>query len=309
MSKQNPVPLGIKPQRKITHKHTSSNFKRFCIATVWLWLAIFAFIPLAITFATSLLAHDHAHLVLPQFTLVNYAKLINSGYLKIFAESIYLASSCTILCLIMAYPFAFIIGRSKSRYKSVLLLLVIIPFWTSSLIRTYAIMAILKAKGLLNFALLSLGIIHQPLQILYSYTAILIGCVYDFLPFMILPLYANIEKLNQEYIEASQDLGANKITTLIKVIIPLTMPGIIAGSVMVFLPSMTMFYIPVILGGAKNLMLGNLIENQFLSVNNWPGGSAMSIVITLIMCLFLVFYWRSNNKNAEKNDKQRDFLT
>lgn len=307
MSNQNPVPLGTTSHKTLKHNN-QSGFKRFCIATVWLWLAIFAFIPLAITFVTSLLTHDHTHLVLPQFTLVNYAKLANSGYLKIFVESIYLASSCTILCLIMAYPFSFIIARSKSRYKSILLLLVIIPFWTSSLIRTYAIMAILKAKGLLNFVLLSLGIIHQPLQILYSYTAILIGCVYDFLPFMILPLYANIEKLNQEYIEASQDLGATKITTFTKVIIPLTMPGIIAGSVMVFLPSMTMFYIPVILGGAKNLMLGNLIENQFLSVNNWPGGSAMSIVITFIMCLFLIFYWRSNNKNADKNDKQRDFL-
>lgn len=287
-------------------KKTNSAFKKICLTTVWLWLGLFACVPLLITFITSLLVHDNIHLVLPQLTGNNYAKLLNPAYFKILLESIYLASSCTILCLIIGYPFSFIIARSKSRHKALLLLLVIIPFWTSSLIRTYAIMAILKAKGLLNFILLSLGVIHQPLHVLYSYTAVLIGCIYDFLPFMILPLYANIEKLNQEYIEAARDLGANKTTTFIKIIIPLTMPGIIAGSLLVFLPSMTMFYIPVILGGAKNLLLGNLIENQFLSANNWPGGAAMSIVTTVIMCLFLLFYWRSSS--AQTNHERQELI-
>lgn len=274
------------------------NFKYFSLTMVWVWLALFAFVPLLITFITSLLTHDHNHLVLPHLTISNYVRLFNPIYFKIFIESIYLASSCTLTCLVIGYPFAFIIARSKYRYRSLLLLLVIIPFWTSSLIRTYAIMAIIKAKGLLNLILLSCGLIHQPLQILYSYAAVLIGCVYDFLPFMILPLYANIEKLNQTYIEAARDLGANKITTFVKIIIPLTMPGILAGSLLVFLPSMTMFYIPVILGGAKNLLLGNLIENQFLSANNWPGGAAISVVTTIIMCLFLLFYWRTTSSNT-----------
>jgi spermidine/putrescine transport system permease protein len=231
--------------------------------------------------------------------LDSYAQLLNPAYCKIFIQSIYLALSCTVICLIIGYPFAFIIARSKNRYKSLLLLLVIIPFWTSSLIRTYAIMALLKAKGLINLALLSLGIIHQPLQMLYSYAAVLIGCVYDFLPFMILPLYANIEKLNSEYIEAARDLGANKFTTFIKIIIPLTMPGIIAGSLLVFLPSMTMFYIPVLLGGAKNILLGNLIESQFLAANNWPGGAAISIVITAMMCVFILIYRRTSNTKEQ----------
>jgi spermidine/putrescine transport system permease protein len=146
---------------------------------------------------------------------------------------------------------------------------------------------------------LALGIIHQPLQMLYSYSAILIGTVYDFLPFMILPLYANMEKLNPEYLEAAYDLGASKFRTFIKIIIPLTMPGIIAGSVLVFLPAMTMFYIPVLLGGSKNLLLGNLIEHQFLTANNWPAGSAISVFLTLIMCLFVLIYWRSSkSKNG-----------
>jgi spermidine/putrescine transport system permease protein len=161
-------------------------------------------------------------------------------------------------------------------------------------------MAILKAKGILNVMLLALGIIHEPLQILYSHTAVLIGSVYDLLPFMILPLYANIEKLNQEYIEAAKDLGANWCTTFVKVVIPLTMPGIIAGSVLVFLPAMTMFYIPVLLGGAKSLLIGNLIEYQFLSTTNWPLGTAISVVITLLMGIFILIYWR----NSKEKDRE-----
>jgi len=276
------------------------SFKQFSLGTIWLWLGIFAIIPIVITLITSFLSHDADNLVIFKFTADSYAQLLNPAYCKIFVQSIYLALSCTIICLIIGYPFAFIIARSKNRYKSLLLLLVIIPFWTSSLIRTYAIMALLKAKGLINLALLSLGIIHQPLQMLYSYAAVLIGCVYDFLPFMILPLYANIEKLNSEYIEAARDLGANKFTTFVKIIIPLTMSGIIAGSLLVFLPSMTMFYIPVLLGGAKNILLGNLIESQFLAANNWPGGAAISIVITAMMCIFILIYRRTSNTKERR---------
>jgi len=277
-----------------------NTFKKISVGTIWLWFCIFAIIPIIIMAITSVLTPDTNSLVSFKFTLSNYTQILNNTYLKILLQSFYLAGSCTLICLILSYPFAFIIARSQSKYKSLLLLLVIIPFWTSSLIRTYAIMAILKAKGIINVILLAMGIIHHPLQLLYSYSAVLIGCVYDFLPFMILPLYANIEKLNPEYIEAAQDLGANKFTTFVKIIIPLTMPGIIAGSVLVFLPAMTMFYIPVLLGGAKNILLGNLIENQFLTSNNWPAGAAISVFLTMIMCAMVFIYWRSSkNKNGK----------
>jgi spermidine/putrescine transport system permease protein len=162
-------------------------------------------------------------------------------------------------------------------------------------------MAILKTKGILNTILLAAGIIDQPLQILYSHTAVLIGSVYDLLPFMILPLYTSIEKLNYDYIEAAKDLGANWITTFIKVIIPLTKSGIIAGSLLVFLPAMTMFYIPVLLGGAKNLLIGNLIEYQFLTTNNWPLGTAISMVINILMIGFIVIYW-FNSKEKDREE-------
>lgn len=270
-------------------------FKKFVLSTIWLWLGVFALVPALLTLATSFLTPDSNTLIEWQITFSNYRQIFSDVYLNIFLKSIYLALGSTVICLLIGYPFAFIIARSKSRYRSFLLLLVIIPFWTSSLIRTYAIMAIIKAKGILNTLLLTVGLIHHPLQLLYSYDAVLLGCVYDLLPFMILPLYANIEKLNPELIEAAHDLGAGWFTTLFKVIVPLTIAGIVAGSILVFLPAMTMFYIPVLLGGAKNLLLGNLIENQFLAANNWPFGAVVSVVITFVMCLFIVFYLRSSN--------------
>lgn len=268
---------------------------------VWLWLGAFALTPVCLTFFTSFLTQEVNNTIKFIPTLSNYLELFNHAYIHILFQSIYLAGSTTIICLIVSYPFAFTIARNSSKYRSILLLLVIIPFWTSSLIRTYAIMAILKAKGVLNYTLLTLGIIDQPLQILYSHTAVLIGCVYDLLPFMILPLYANIEKLDQVYLEAAKDLGANWLTTFIKVIIPLTAPGIIAGSVLVFLPAMTMFYIPVLLGGAKNLLLGNLIEYQFLTSDNWPLGTAISVVITLLMGILVLIYWHNSKEKDREN--------
>ena len=282
-------------------KKQSSSFKIFSLSTVWLWLCVFALIPIILTLTTSFLTPDSNSIVKLIPTISNYLELFNPGYLRILLQSLYLATSCTLVCLFIGYPFAFIIARSQHQHKSLLLLLVIIPFWTSSLIRTYAIMAILKAKGILNTVLLAAGIIHDPLQILYSNTAILIGCVYDLLPFMILPLYANIEKLNQEYLEAARDLGANWFTTFFKIVIPLTIPGIIAGSVLVFLPAITMFYVPVLLGGAKNLLIGNLIEHQFLTANNWPLGTAISVVITLLMGIFIIIYWRHSKEDDRES--------
>jgi spermidine/putrescine transport system permease protein len=277
-------------------------FKTFAVSTVWLWLGLFAFIPILLIIITSFFSQDPDTIVKLPVTFGNYIELFNNAYLRILLRSLLLATSCTFICLLIGYPFAFIIAGNDSKYKSLLLLLVIIPFWTNSLIRTYAIMTILKANGLLNSILLYLKIIEHPLQILYSQTAILVGCIYDLLPFMILPLYASIEKLNQDYLEAAQDLGANWFTAFSKIIIPLTASGIISGSLLVFLPSMTMFYIPVLLGGAKDLLLGNLIEHQFLMTNNWPLGTAISVIITLLMGIFILIYWKNTKKEQENKE-------
>lgn len=277
------------------------SFKLASLSIIWAWLIIFALGPFVLILGTSILQHDVDHLVIAQVTASNFLQLFQPLYLNIFLRSFYLAGLCTFFCLVIAYPFAYIIARSRERFKNILLLLVIIPFWTSSMIRTYAMMAILKTKGLLNGVLLWLHIIHAPLLLLYSNTAVIIGLVYNLLPFMVLPLYANIEKLDYHLVDAARDLGANKITIFRRIIIPLTAPGIIAGVILVFLPAMTLFYIPDILGGAKSVLLGNLIENQFLFVNNWPEGSAISIALTIIMAFLLMFYRKKQHLSLKQD--------
>lgn len=284
---------------------TSRKFQYFSIALIWIWLAFFALVPNILVLITSLLAQTaDIDFVRLQLTVGNYTHLINSAYLKIFLHSFSLAGSVTLLSLILGYPFAYILSRMKHQYKALLLLLVIIPFWTSSLIRTYAIVILLKAKGVFNHFLLFLGIIDKPLQLLYTNTAVLTGLVYTLLPFMILPLYATIEKLDMRLLDAARDLGASKLRMFFRIILPLTWSGIIAGSMLVFLPAMTLFYIPDLLGGAKSMLVGNLIENQFLAAQNWPLGAAVSVFLTLLMALLLLIYWYTTRGNKE----EREFL-
>ena len=234
------------------------------------------------------------------FTLAHYQQLINTTYLVVFEKSLLIAGCTTFCCLLLGYPFAYLIARMRQPIKNYCMLFVIIPFWTSSLIRSYALIAILKAKGLLNTCLIALGIIHQPLAILFTNTAVMLGLIYNLLPFMILPIMTNIEKLDYQLIDAAHDLGANSVTTFTRVILPLTMPGIIAGCILVFLPAMTIFYIPDILGGAKSVLLGNLIQNQFLIAQNWPMGSAMSAVLTLVLVTLIFIYWRILQQNKKQ---------
>lgn len=269
-----------------------NSFRNFSLSIVWLWLFLFALLPFCLIVGSSFMGHNADHLITPPLTLSNYQHLQNPIYIRIFEKSFFIAGVSTLFCLLLGYPFAFIIARMESAWKNVLILLVIIPFWTSSLIRSYALIAILKAKGLLNSLLIFLGIIDQPISILFTNSAVIIGLVYNLLPFMILPILTNVERLDTRLIDAARDLGANRFTTFRRVIIPLTMPGIIAGCILVFLPAMTIFYIPDILGGAKSILLGNLIQNQFLIAENWPMGSMFSTVLTLLLTtLILVYVW------------------
>lgn len=277
-------------------------FKYFSISLIWIWLLVFALFPYLIVAINSILEHNNTLLEF-QFTLKNYLALCDPLFLHIFVKSFYLAGMCTLLCLILGYPFAYTLTRLPERFKNLCLLLVVIPFWTSSLIRSYAMMAMLKSRGIVNTVLLKLGIIHLPLQMLFTNSAVIICLVYNLLPFMILPLYSNIERLDIRLIEAARDLGANKFTAFTKIIIPLTLPGILAGCILVFLPAMTLFYIPDLLGGAKSMLLGNLIQNEFLAARNWPLGSAISVILTLVVGLMLIAYWRSS-----KNLKGQELL-
>ncbi len=269
------------------------SFRRFSIGLIWVWLAVFALVPDILMFITSILQPSDKELIRLVLTTNNYAQLFNTIYLKIFWHSFLMAGVASLICLIIGYPFAYILARSQSKHKSLLLLLVIIPFWTSSLIRAYAIMGLLKAKGILNTLLIHFDLIHRPLQLLYTNSAVMIGLVYTLLPFMILPLYANIEKLDSRLVDAARDLGASRLRIIRQIILPLTWPGILAGFMLVFLPAMSMFYIPDILGGAKSMLLGNLIENLFLEARDWPMGATVSIALTLLMVLLLLIYSRT----------------
>lgn len=282
---------------------SDDRFKHFSLILIWCWFFLFALLPFCLISIASLMGHSENRLIEPSFSFVNYQQLNNPIYIRIFEKSFLIAGLTTLLCLLLAYPFAYSLARIQSRWKSMLILLVIIPFWTSSLIRSYALIAIIKAKGILNSLLIALGIIHQPIAILFTNYAVIIGLIYNLLPFMILPIMTNVERLDHRLVDAAYDLGANKLTTFRKIIIPLTLPGIIAGSIMVFLPAMTLFYISDILGGAKSMLLGNLIQNQFLIAQNWPLGSAVSTVLTLILAtLILVYVW------VTRGNKKREWL-
>ena len=268
-------------------------FKLVAIGALWFWLMAFALLPNLLVAVASLLTRGDNEFVAFTLTLSSYRRLLDPLYLDVLLDSLWLAAATTTLCLLLGYPFAYLLTRTSSRWRPLLLLLVIVPFWTSSLVRTYAIMIVLKTQGLLNQALLGLGLIAEPLELLYTETAVILGMLYTLLPFMILPLYAALEKLDHRLIEAARDLGAGKITIFLRIVIPLTLPGIVAGSLLTFLPGLGMFYVADLLGGAKTLLVGNLIRDQFLSARDWPFGAAASVLLTLLMGLLLWGYYLS----------------
>ncbi len=279
------------------------NFLRnFSIGVTALWLSIFALLPNVGLLIITFLQRGEHDFVLPVLTFENYVNLLDPKYLSILWESFWIALVSTITCLVLAYPFASAMARAKEKTKPWLLLLIIIPFWTNSLIRTYALIAILKANGLISSLLMWLGFTEQPISLMYGSFATFCGMVYTFLPFMILPLYASIEKLDGRYAEAARDLGASPIRTFWHITLPLTLPGIVAGSILVFLPSLGAFYIPEILGGAKTLLVGNFIKNQFLVARDWPLGAAASTFLTLLLILLLLTYRLVNSYTHNKNN-------
>ncbi|CDT54956.1 spermidine/putrescine ABC transporter permease PotB [Vibrio sp. 10N.222.51.C8] len=278
------------------------NLQNAIVALITGWLVLFVMIPNIMIIGTSFLTRDEANLIEMTFTLDNYVRLADPLYFKVLMHSFYMAIVATLLCLIIGYPFAYIVAKMPTKWRPIMLFLVIVPFWTNSLIRTYGLKIVLGTQGVLNKSLLALDIIDKPLRIMYSETAVMIGLVYILLPFMILPLYSAIEKLDDTYLEAAKDLGANKLQTLLKVVLPLTMPGIIGGCLLVLLPALGMFYISDLLGGAKNLLIGNVIKSQVLNARDWPFGAATSIALTMAMAVMLYAYYRAGkllNKKVE----------
>ncbi len=268
-------------------------FRRTAMGLPLAWLTLFVLAPTLLVAAVSLLARSEAAFVQPALSLEGYRTILSPVFARVLARSLVLAGGATALCLLAGYPFAYFLARRAGRAKNLLLLLIVIPFWTNSLIRTYATVFILKANGLFSHILMALGLTNEPLSLMYTDAAVFVGLVYTLLPFMILPIYASVEKLDERLLEASRDLGAGPFSAFVHVALPLTMPGVVAGSLMVFLPALGMFYIPDLLGGGKHLILGNYIKNQFLVARNWPAGAAASVVLTLALIATLLVYRRS----------------
>ncbi|HWA84847.1 MAG TPA: ABC transporter permease, partial [Opitutus sp.] len=251
------------------------------------WLVVFVVAPTAILLVYSFCERDELGRVVFSFTFDNYQRVFEPVYLRIFWRSIYYAGLTTAICIAVGYPVAYTIGRASEAWRQRLLLLVMVPFWTSFLIRTYAWITILKQEGLLNGALQALALTTAPLDLLYTPFAVVIGLVYAYLPFMILPIYGSVEKLDNAVIEAAHDLGAGPLRVFSSVIIPLTWPGIAAGTVLVFVPAIGMFAVTDLLGGARVPLIGNVIQNQFLQARDWPFGAALGMVF---LALFAVTY-------------------
>ncbi len=221
-----------------------------------------------------------------------------NAHLSIIWRSLKLSFYTTILTLIFGFPTAYFIATRPQKTREIWVFLITIPFWTNLLIRTFAMQQVIRNEGIVNNVLMWLGIIKSPLQIIYTDTATLLGMAYVYLPLMVLPLYASIEKLDFRLVEAGYDLYANRLQVLWRIVIPLVKPGLIAGSILVFIPSLGAYVIPRVLGGGKNMMLGNLIEMQFGSGRNWPLGAAMSITLMLLVTLALIFYVRNASKSG-----------
>lgn len=246
-----------------------------------LWASLFIVVPLVLvlwySFTSPTPTGDYA------FSIANYRRFFEPVYLRVMGRSLLLAAEATLVCLVVGYPAAMIIVRLGLKWRNTLLLLLVLPMWINFLLRTYSWMVLLGRQGILNQFLEWVGL--PPQSLLYSRGAVLIGMVYNFLPFMILPLYTSLSKIGREQIEAAEDLGANRWDVFRRIIIPLSLPGILTGTTMVFMPAVSTFVISALLGGGQDMLIGNLIEQQFLSTGDWHFGSALSILMMVIILL------------------------
>lgn len=285
--------------------HTEADLKRIAKKMHWrrnslpalatagpaaFWMMFFVLLPMLYIVFISFMTRDTYGGVVYEFTLDNYIGMFEPIYIKIILKSLWLALMTTVVCLLIGYPFAYFIARKPSRTAAKMMMLIMIPFWTSTMVRLYSINILGQPNGFVNKFLLNIGIIDEPLMLLYNDTIVIIGLIMSMLPFAVLPLYASIEKLDYAYIEASGDLGAKPARTFWKVTIPMTMPGIFASVILVFIPSLGMYYVPETLGGGKVMLIGSLIRNQFLVTRNWPFGASMAVLL-IIMTLIMMFLY------------------
>jgi len=263
---------------------------------VIIWMAAFFLFPLLLVLAVSFMTRGQYGDVSIKLTGNNYLRLIDPMYFKIFINSIIISLLTTIACLIMGYPFAYIISRMNKKIRPYLMMLIILPFWTNSLVRTYAWIILLRTEGLINTYLINFGIIKEPLKLLYSSGAVLVGMIYIMFPFMVMPIYTSVEKLDETLLEAAADLYASKSKVFLNITWPLTKPGVMAGCLLVFVPTLGLFFIPDLMGGSKIVLISNLIKNQFLTARDWPFGTAISVSLMAVMLIIIFVYTKKGGK-------------
>lgn len=260
------------------------------VLPLYLFTLCFVVGPLLYMVALSFATNGSGSSTIWSFTLENYKKIAEPVYLKSFVQSFQLAITSTLLIVLIGYPFGYFMAKLSAKWKKRMMLLIMIPFWTSSLIRMYGWILILQAKGVLNGFLMKLGIIEEPLKILYSYPAVVIGMVYALLPFMVLAVYSSVEKMDWSYVEAARDLGANAVKAFFTVTFKLTLPGLLTGVILTFIPSMGLFFIADILGGNKIVLVGSVIQDQLTRGSNWPFAAALAVVLMMLTSLMMFVY-------------------
>ncbi|MBA3424681.1 MAG: ABC transporter permease [Rubrobacter sp.] len=262
------------------------------LTPVTIWLGLFFLVPLLLILAYSFGTSDVYGGITLGFNPSNYLRVFDPLYLQIIVRTFFIAALNTVLCLVLGYPLAYFIVFKGYRRRNILILLVMVPFWTSLLIRAYSWVVILSGNGIANKFLQFIGITDEPLTLIFTPEAVLMGMVYSYLPFMILPLYASLEKFDTRLKEAAKDLGASRWQTFWRVTFPLSMPGVIAGSILVFIPSAGEFVIPQLLGGSRTVMTGTLIQTQFGPARDWAFGSALSVMLAVLLLAAILFYVR-----------------
>ena len=285
----------VTPELEQAAEKAESRRGLFIGLPAYAYLILFFALPLVLVFVYSFASRSSTgQTLLEDWNLDSYARLFDPLVIEIFIRSFVLATVTTLLALLVSYPFAFYIATRRPAIRNILLVLVMIPFWSNFLVRTYAWKFILGSEGFVSQISQAFG--GEPVRILFTNTAVLIGLVYGYMPFMVLPLYAAIERLDWSLVEAARDLYANGWTAFRKITLPLSMPGVIAGSILVFIPALGAYVTPAILGGSRTTLLGDYIVSQFLTARNWPFGSALSFAVMFVMLVATIFYFRAGAK-------------
>ncbi|BAH45405.1 spermidine/putrescine ABC transporter permease protein [Brevibacillus brevis NBRC 100599] len=265
-----------------------------------LWMGALFVLPMLMIAILSFLKRGTYGQVVYEFTLNNYIRIFDPLYGQIFWDTLVVAVLTTVFSILCGYPLAYYISRLEKSTQQIWLLLVMIPFWINFLVRSYAWVIILRSQGVINTFLESLGIISEPLPLLYNSGSVLLGMVYTLMPFMVLPIYVSLEQMDRRKLEAAYDLGATPWKAFWHVTLPMTKTGVVTGSILVFVSSIGMFVVPDVMGGAKSALIGNVIQNQFLSARDWPFGSALSIVLMLLSMLLILLYFRATKASETK---------